>query len=300
MSRFLGQHPAATFEEWISELHPENLQADPCTGELTVDPRFYGRHGDHRRLWNTRTSLNRQVPARSSQEAKELRSFPASPCAAALRPHLFRSAYSTPTVGPPHHVFEFFHQPVARTRSPGRASYYHLGHLLRSCELGADQLKVGALRQTSIVRHIWHPAAFHQGSQDVHRTRRRSMPAHVQSGFVSHQLLPGCAHLHQQRHRDCTCVVQHLWQPPALQQGHGPWLRPQLGGTSMTRPSSPLGTSGAVTVAATAMAARAASRITPSAQPVSLRPARTSIGCASLQKVPWVEKPNCVAAFGGA
>jgi hypothetical protein len=58
LSSFLFLHPYGSYEEWIQDLHPENVDR----GKL--DLRFYVADSDHRLLWNERVP-DRQVPART-------------------------------------------------------------------------------------------------------------------------------------------------------------------------------------------------------------------------------------------
>jgi len=43
--------PTATYEQWIAELHPENITAETAAA-IHIDHRFYLPDSDHRRLWN--------------------------------------------------------------------------------------------------------------------------------------------------------------------------------------------------------------------------------------------------------
>lgn len=45
---YLGQHPEATYEEWIASLHPDNAEYS----DGRIDHRFYVEDSDHRKLWN--------------------------------------------------------------------------------------------------------------------------------------------------------------------------------------------------------------------------------------------------------
>jgi hypothetical protein len=47
---FLEQRPLATYEEWIIDLHPENVSEKD--GKQVLDHRFYVNDSDHRHLWN--------------------------------------------------------------------------------------------------------------------------------------------------------------------------------------------------------------------------------------------------------
>jgi transcriptional regulator len=45
---FLVQHPSATYEQWVAELHPDNAEYS----DGRIDHRFYVEDSDHRLLWN--------------------------------------------------------------------------------------------------------------------------------------------------------------------------------------------------------------------------------------------------------
>ena len=51
---FLRDCPGATYEEWIGELHPDNVnpRLDGLTQMPMIDHRFYVADSDHRILWN--------------------------------------------------------------------------------------------------------------------------------------------------------------------------------------------------------------------------------------------------------
>lgn len=76
---FLKRRPYASFEEWIQELHPENLRTDPRTGEVKVDHRFYSKRGQHRQRWNCHVDPSRQVFASLPGSLVITRSMPATP-----------------------------------------------------------------------------------------------------------------------------------------------------------------------------------------------------------------------------
>lgn len=65
LEHFLRQRAYGSYEEWIGELHPENVRATRQNGEPTIDERFYIEGSDHRRLWNARVDWARHVPART-------------------------------------------------------------------------------------------------------------------------------------------------------------------------------------------------------------------------------------------
>jgi len=51
---FIVEHPTATYEEWIADLHPENLQEGRLLEGMgkELDHRFYVEESDHRIMWN--------------------------------------------------------------------------------------------------------------------------------------------------------------------------------------------------------------------------------------------------------
>jgi len=49
---FLQEYPKGTYEEWIQELHPENVT------DGTLDHRFYVKESDHLILWNESLTTN--------------------------------------------------------------------------------------------------------------------------------------------------------------------------------------------------------------------------------------------------
>ena len=55
LSDFLKQHPYGTYEEWITDLHPDNVRES--ASDDGIDHRFYVEESDHRILWNE-TILN--------------------------------------------------------------------------------------------------------------------------------------------------------------------------------------------------------------------------------------------------
>lgn len=67
LEKFIITRPGATYEEWISKLHPENVE-DGLDGKI-IDHRFYVEDSDHRILWNETIGEEREfVPARSNQK----------------------------------------------------------------------------------------------------------------------------------------------------------------------------------------------------------------------------------------
>jgi hypothetical protein len=64
LEQFLQQRTFGSYEEWVAELHPENVYHN---GKQTFDHRFYNEDSDHLRLWNARVDWARNVPARSKE-----------------------------------------------------------------------------------------------------------------------------------------------------------------------------------------------------------------------------------------
>lgn len=53
LNDFLKDHPVGTYEEWISDLHPENANQGQLLEDIQqIDERFYVMESDHRKLWN--------------------------------------------------------------------------------------------------------------------------------------------------------------------------------------------------------------------------------------------------------
>ena len=69
LNEFLQQKPDGTYEEWIQDLHPENVHDGKLLSDLDkeVDLRFYVEESDHRLLWNERHQNMplRLIPARN-------------------------------------------------------------------------------------------------------------------------------------------------------------------------------------------------------------------------------------------
>ena len=62
---FLVRHPQASYDEWILDLHPENVSEGNFFSDMReVDLRFYVVDSDHRLMWNERVP-DRHVPART-------------------------------------------------------------------------------------------------------------------------------------------------------------------------------------------------------------------------------------------
>ena len=47
MESFINEYPSSSYEDWIRELHPDNVQKDG-----KIDARFYVEGSDHRQMWN--------------------------------------------------------------------------------------------------------------------------------------------------------------------------------------------------------------------------------------------------------
>ena len=66
LTSFLFLNPEASYEEWIQDLHPENVAEGKLLQDFKdVDLRFYVADSDHRLLWNARVPPERQVEART-------------------------------------------------------------------------------------------------------------------------------------------------------------------------------------------------------------------------------------------
>lgn len=69
LETFLENDPHVTYEEWISDLHPENLHEGKLLEGMgkELDHRFYVAESDHRLLWNKNLGGIRQEVASRSQ-----------------------------------------------------------------------------------------------------------------------------------------------------------------------------------------------------------------------------------------
>lgn len=58
LQSFLAEHPDGSYEEWIAELHPDNVLPNKNSEEedVQIDSRFYVSDSDHLLLWNQRNS----------------------------------------------------------------------------------------------------------------------------------------------------------------------------------------------------------------------------------------------------
>ena len=74
LSTFLFLNPTATYEEWVQDLHPENVvDGKLLTDFKDVDLRFYVADSDHRLLWNAHVPPERQVASRTYRsQSKEM------------------------------------------------------------------------------------------------------------------------------------------------------------------------------------------------------------------------------------
>ena len=65
LEEYLITHPDATYEQWIGNLHPENV-LEGSGQDSVIDHRFYVEDSDHRILWNELIGEEREfVPVRS-------------------------------------------------------------------------------------------------------------------------------------------------------------------------------------------------------------------------------------------
>jgi len=69
LDEFLQEHPDARYEDWIEDVHPDNVtEGKLFTDMKQVDLRFYVESSDHRILWNSVVDdTDRHVPARTYQ-----------------------------------------------------------------------------------------------------------------------------------------------------------------------------------------------------------------------------------------
>ena len=71
LTAFLPAHPVATYEEWISDLHPENTrpkrEQEGSSGDR-LDHRFYLRDSDHLIMWNQTVDAGRRVEAFAAED----------------------------------------------------------------------------------------------------------------------------------------------------------------------------------------------------------------------------------------
>jgi len=66
LNSFLEEYPKALYEDWVKEVHPDNVH------HHKIDHRFYVEASDHRKLWNdhlqdsTGTIIRKYVPAQNN------------------------------------------------------------------------------------------------------------------------------------------------------------------------------------------------------------------------------------------
>lgn len=73
---FAMRQPAASYEDWIAELHPESLRSGDGFSP-SIDYRYYLEDSDHRVIWNSKVGAWASVPARDpSLEAAMASAFP--------------------------------------------------------------------------------------------------------------------------------------------------------------------------------------------------------------------------------
>ena len=80
LESFLAIDPHATYEEWISDLHPENLHEGKLLEGMgkELDHRFYVAESDHRLLWNKSLGgIRQEVVPRSQMWHQHLQEEPA-------------------------------------------------------------------------------------------------------------------------------------------------------------------------------------------------------------------------------
>ena len=53
LDKYIKSHPAATYEEWIIALFPENRKVTP-SGEIKIDNRLYYPTADSVRMWRNK------------------------------------------------------------------------------------------------------------------------------------------------------------------------------------------------------------------------------------------------------
>jgi hypothetical protein len=60
LQSFLAENPDGSYEQWIAELHPDNVlpaKNNECDDATKIDARFYVSDSDHLLLWNQRHSI---------------------------------------------------------------------------------------------------------------------------------------------------------------------------------------------------------------------------------------------------
>lgn len=94
LKAFLSRSPVGSYEQWIGELHPENVRMGGGVGERSVDHRLYNEGSVHLRLWNSHVERRRSVCAWTPDTAA---SRPCTP----PPPHQPPIARPFPTLAPP-------------------------------------------------------------------------------------------------------------------------------------------------------------------------------------------------------
>jgi hypothetical protein len=83
LDEYLTGHPTATYEDWIQDLHPDNVSDGTLFADMKqVDMRFYVIDSDHRIMWNQAVGDDRQVTSRTyhpPEPAGDTRQQPAAP-----------------------------------------------------------------------------------------------------------------------------------------------------------------------------------------------------------------------------
>ena len=77
MRSFLEEWPDATYEEWITQLHPDNADTHKqrCSNVEPIDHRFYVEESDHRIIWNENmTILSRGTGKQDSYLSRKVKS----------------------------------------------------------------------------------------------------------------------------------------------------------------------------------------------------------------------------------
>ena len=96
LDSFLEEHPDASYEEWIQDLHPENTYEDAVLLEglddsgkakRAIDHRFYVEESDHRQLWNERCQQDMLKATSSTDSTASSTHDPASPARAPTTSH---------------------------------------------------------------------------------------------------------------------------------------------------------------------------------------------------------------------
>eukprot|EP00934_Nitzschia_sp_Nitz4_P000127 Nitzschia sp. Nitz4//scaffold168_size48592//27754//28128//NITZ4_007052-RA/size48592-processed-gene-0.28-mRNA-1//1//CDS//3329538327//127//frame0 len=75
-NEFIASNPKATYEEWISAIHPESqekcLLDDVGSNNVGIDPEYYSHDNEFRKVWNENTQDKRtKVPSSPTSVCKE-------------------------------------------------------------------------------------------------------------------------------------------------------------------------------------------------------------------------------------